>query len=129
MLVTGLVKRGLTTLIIFCRYVSTLNCTCGKVFIFVNRFILFSRSGRGGGPPRRSDYRVLISGLPATGSWQDIKDHCREAGDVVYADVFRDGTGVVEFVKRDDMEWAVKNLDDTKFKSHEVRFLYIWHAD
>jgi len=77
-------------------------------------------SGRGrGGPPRRSDYRVLISGLPASGSWQDIKDHMRDAGEVVYSDVFRDGTGVVEFQQRDDMEYALKNLDRSKFKSHE----------
>jgi len=75
--------------------------------------------GRGGGPPMRTDYRVLVSGLPPTGSWQDMKDHMREAGQVTYADVFRDGTGVVEFVKYDDMKWAVKNLDNTKFKSHE----------
>ena len=64
---------------------------------------------------------MLVSGLPPTGSWQDIKDHLREAGEVVYADVFRDGTGVVEFSKRDAMIWACKNLDDSKFKSHEVR--------
>jgi len=80
----------------------------------------FGGRGRGrGGPPRRSDYRVMVSGLPPTGSWQDIKDHMREAGDVVYADVFRDGMGVVEFSRKDDMEWALKNLDDSKFKSHE----------
>ena len=76
--------------------------------------------GRGGGPPRRSDYRVLVSGLPQSGSWQDLKDHMREAGDVVYTDVFRDGTGVVEYARKDDMKWAVKNLNDSKFKSHEV---------
>jgi len=81
--------------------------------------------GRGGGPPRRSDYRLLVSGLPPTGSWQDIKDHMREAGEVVYADVFRDGTGVVEFSHKDDMEWAVKNLDDSKFKSHEGESSFI----
>jgi len=82
--------------------------------------------GRGrGGPPRRSDYRVMVSGLPPTGSWQDIKDHMREAGDVVYADVFRDGMGVVEFSRKDDMEWALKNLDDTKFKSHEGESAFI----
>lgn len=82
--------------------------------------------GRGrGGPPRRSDYRLLVSGLPPTGSWQDIKDHMREAGEVVYADVFRDGMGVVEFSNRDDMEWAIKNLDDSKFKSHEGETAFI----
>eukprot|EP00795_Rhopilema_esculentum_P015264 gene15265-6473_t len=85
----------------------------------------YSGRGRGGGPPRRSDYRVLVSGLPPTGSWQDLKDHMREAGDVVYTDVFRDGTGVVEFSRKDDMRWAVKNLNDSKFKSHEGESAYI----
>lgn len=45
----------------------------------------------------------------------------REAGDVCYADVFRDGTGVVEFVRKEDMTYAVRKLDNTKFRSHEVR--------
>jgi len=63
---------------------------------------------------------VVDTGLPPTGSWQDLKDHMREAGDICYADVFHDGTGVVEFVRYEDMKYAVKKLDDTKFKSHEV---------
>ena len=44
----------------------------------------------------------------------------REAGDVCYSDVFKDGTGVVEYMRREDMKYALKKLDDTKFKSHEV---------
>lgn len=44
----------------------------------------------------------------------------REAGDICYADVFKDGTGVVEYTRQDDMKYAIKKLDDTKFKSHEV---------
>ncbi|XP_078599868.1 serine/arginine-rich splicing factor 9-like isoform X1 [Branchiostoma floridae x Branchiostoma japonicum] len=84
-----------------------------------------SRGGYRGGrrvgqPSRRSEYRVLVSGLPPTGSWQDLKDHMREAGDVCYADVFRDGTGVVEFLNYEDMKYAVKQLDDSKFRSHEA---------
>ena len=75
---------------------------------------------RPGPPTRRSDYRCIITGLPPTGSWQDLKDHMREAGNVCYADVFKDGTGVVEFIRYEDMKYAVKNLDDTKFRSHEV---------
>lgn len=31
------------------------------------------RSPRRGPPPRRSGYRVIVSGLPDTGSWQDLK--------------------------------------------------------
>ncbi|CAB3402995.1 unnamed protein product [Caenorhabditis bovis] len=83
------------------------------------------RGGRGGGPQRRTGYRVIVEGLPPTGSWQDLKDHMREAGDVCYADVARDGTGVVEFTKYEDVKYAVKKLDDTKFRSHEGETAYI----
>lgn len=63
---------------------------------------------------------MVLLGLPPSGSWQDLKDHMREAGDVCYADVYRDGTGVVEFVRKEDMSYAVHKLDNTKFLSHEV---------
>lgn len=49
----------------------------------------------------------------------------REAGDVCYADVNRDGTGVVEFVRKEDMTYAVRKLDNTKFRSHEGETAYI----
>lgn len=63
---------------------------------------------------------LVISGLPPTGSWQDLKDHMREAGDVCFADVQRDGEGVVEFLRREDMEYALRRLDGTEFRSHQV---------
>ncbi len=63
----------------------------------------------------------FLSGLPPSGSWQDLKDHMRDAGEVCYADVYRDGTGLVEFVRKEDMAYAVRKLDNTKFRSHEVR--------
>lgn len=44
----------------------------------------------------------------------------REAGDVCYADVYKDGSGVVEFLRHDDMKYAVRKLDDSRFRSHEV---------
>lgn len=84
--------------------------------------------GGGGGrgpPPRRSDYRVMVSGLPPTGSWQDLKDHMRDAGDVQFTDVFKDGTGIVEFSRYDDMKYALKHLDDSKFRSHEGEVAFI----
>ncbi|THD19818.1 Serine/arginine-rich splicing factor 1 [Fasciola hepatica] len=92
-------------------------------------FNSFKRGGMGrnstGGPPRRSDFRVIVTGLPPTGSWQDLKDHMREAGDVGYTDVFRDGTGVVEFLRYEDMKYAIRRLDDSKFRSHEGESSYI----
>ncbi|EPQ06295.1 Serine/arginine-rich splicing factor 1 [Myotis brandtii] len=81
--------------------------------------------GRYGPPFRRSENRVVVSGLPPSGSWQDLKDHMREAGDICYADVYRDGTGVVEFVRKEDMTYAVRKLDNTKFRSHEGETAYI----
>ncbi|KAM4617382.1 serine/arginine-rich splicing factor 9-like [Discoglossus pictus] len=83
--------------------------------------------GRNGPPSRRSEFRVLVSGLPPSGSWQDLKDHMREAGDVCYADVHKDGMGIVEFIRKEDMEYALRKLDDTKFslKSHEGETSYI----
>ena len=69
---------------------------------------------------------VLVhAGLPSSGSWQDLKDNMREAGDVCYADVYRDGSGVVEIMNHDDMKFAVRHLDQTRFKSHEVSQLYV----
>lgn len=44
----------------------------------------------------------------------------REAGDVCFADVYKDGTGVVEFLRLEDMKYAIKKLDDSRFRSHEV---------
>uniref|UniRef100_A0A0N5AVR9 Splicing factor, arginine/serine-rich 1 n=1 Tax=Syphacia muris TaxID=451379 RepID=A0A0N5AVR9_9BILA len=82
-------------------------------------------SGGSGGGSRRTNYRVIITGLPPSGSWQDLKDHMREAGDVCYSDVTRDGTGVVEYARLDDMKYALRKLDGTKFKSHEGETSYI----
>lgn len=83
------------------------------------------RGGRFPHIPRRSEFRVKIAGLPSTGSWQDVKDHLREAGDVYYAEVYGDGTGIVEFARQKDADYATKNLDNTKFKSHEGESAYI----
>ncbi|KAK7604976.1 hypothetical protein V9T40_006162 [Parthenolecanium corni] len=84
-----------------------------------------SRGSNRGPPTRRTNHRVVVTGLPPSGSWQDLKDHMRDAGDVCYADVFKDGTGVVEFVKYDDMKYALKKLDDSRFRSHEGETAYI----
>uniref|UniRef100_A0AAZ1XCM6 Serine/arginine-rich splicing factor 9 n=1 Tax=Oreochromis aureus TaxID=47969 RepID=A0AAZ1XCM6_OREAU len=81
--------------------------------------------GRFGPPTRRSEFRVIVSGLPPSGSWQDLKDHMREAGDVCFADVQRDGEGVVEFLRREDMEYALRRLDGTEFRSHQGETAYI----
>ncbi|KAK8951721.1 Pre-mRNA-splicing factor SF2 [Platanthera zijinensis] len=72
------------------------------------------------GVSRRSDYRVMVSGLPHSASWQDLKDHMRRAGDVCFSQVFRDGggtTGVVDYTNYDDMKYAIRKLDDSVFRN------------
>ncbi|KAJ9171822.1 hypothetical protein P3X46_015134 [Hevea brasiliensis] len=76
--------------------------------------------GRGRGVSRRSEYRVLITGLPSSASWQDLKDHMRRAGDVCFSQVFRDGsgtTGIVDYTNYEDMKSAIKKLDDSEFRN------------
>uniref|UniRef100_A0A8C6TL92 Serine and arginine rich splicing factor 9 n=1 Tax=Neogobius melanostomus TaxID=47308 RepID=A0A8C6TL92_9GOBI len=85
----------------------------------------FATRGRGGPKTRRSDFRVMVTGLPPSGSWQDLKDHMREAGDICYTDVEGNGDGVVEFVRREDMEFAVRRLDRTEFRSHQGETSFI----
>jgi RNA recognition motif-containing protein len=60
-------------------------------------------------------------GLPSGASWQDLKDHMREIGEVCYAEVKKDGsgTGLVEFLHSDDMKEAIKKLNDSQLRSHE----------
>ncbi|KAH8957219.1 hypothetical protein BDL97_07G080700 [Sphagnum fallax] len=77
--------------------------------------------GRAGGASRRSEYRVIVTGLPSSASWQDLKDHMRRAGDVCFAQVFRDGSagtmGIVDFTNYDDMKYAIRKLDDSEFRN------------
>ncbi|XP_016461546.1 serine/arginine-rich splicing factor SR30 isoform X3 [Nicotiana tabacum] len=81
-------------------------------------------SGSRGGVSRRSDHRVLISGLPSSASWQDLKDHMRRAGDVCFSQVFRgrDGMrGIVDYTNYEDMKYAIRKLDDSLFRNQFSR--------
>jgi arginine/serine-rich splicing factor 1/9 len=64
----------------------------------------------------RSKYRVLITGLPPSGSWQDLKDHMRDAGDVCFADVFKDGSGAVEYTRFQLIYLLTRVLDPSYFR-------------
>lgn len=75
---------------------------------------------KGGRVQRRSDYGVVVTGLPRGASWQDLKDNMRKYGDVIYTDVGRDGEGVVEFSNRDDMEHCLRTADNSEFRSNRA---------
>ncbi|KAG6383846.1 hypothetical protein SASPL_156383 [Salvia splendens] len=74
--------------------------------------------GPRGGVSRRSDYRVLVTSLPHSASWQDLKDHMRRAGDVCFSQVFHEGsgkTGIVDYTNSDDMKYAVSHIASLPF--------------
>ena len=52
------------------------------------------------------------------------KDHMKEAGDVCFADVLKDGTGVMEFLCSDDIKYGIKKLNDSRSRSHEDEVAY-----
>ncbi|ESW16947.1 hypothetical protein PHAVU_007G197400 [Phaseolus vulgaris] len=86
----------------------------------VDRYSNYSGSGGSRGVSRRSDYCVLVTGLPPSASWQDLKDHMRKAGDVCFSQVFRERgglTGIVDYTNYDDMKYAIRKLDDSEFRN------------
>ncbi|KFM23328.1 Pre-mRNA-splicing factor SF2 [Auxenochlorella protothecoides] len=70
--------------------------------------------------PRSTGFRVTVRGLPMSASWQDLKDHFRKVCTPSYTNVIRErgeAVGVVEFDNEEDMDRAIRKLDDTEFKN------------
>ena len=40
----------------------------------------------------------------------------------MYTDSYNDGTGIVEFSRYEDFRRALRDMDDSKFRSHEVHY-------
>jgi hypothetical protein len=65
---------------------------------------------RGSGEPGR---RIYVGNLSWQTTWQELKDHFKQAGEVLYADVLTSGDGrsrgcgVVEFATADQVELTV----------------------
>jgi len=82
-------------------------------------------------PPRKEApmmkdafYRVKVTGLPRTASWQDLKDFMRAGGDVRFTDV-EGGVGTAGFSSNVEMERAIRELDDTKFRARNGDTAYV----
>ncbi|CAK4099109.1 hypothetical protein LEN26_020141 [Aphanomyces euteiches] len=68
-----------------------------------------------------TSYRITVSGLSSDTSWQDLKDFLREAGDVAHAEVDRRGNGTASFQTADQMDRAIRKLDDEELKGKRIR--------
>ncbi|GLT96912.1 hypothetical protein SLE2022_145030 [Rubroshorea leprosula] len=64
-------------------------------------------------------FRVVVCGLPSFASWKDLKDHMQNAGDVCFAEVYRDGDVVsllFPYLSLDDLA-HIRKLDDSDFQN------------
>jgi len=91
-------------------------------------YILVQQAKGGGrrgpsGPPQRGEYRLVVEGLPRDMSWQDLKDLFRPVCDVAFTDVFTERgrtKGVVEVRRQEDMDRAIRELDDTTVRGSVI---------
>lgn len=64
--------------------------------------------------------RVYVGNLPWKVTWPILKDHMKQAGDVVRVDIFEDsqgrskGCGLVEYASIEEAQEAIKTLNDTE---------------
>jgi len=86
--------------------------------------------GGGGGGDSSADEsknrRVYIGNLSWNVSWQDLKDHMREAGEVARADIMTGpdgrskGCGIVEYTDEEGAKKAVETLNDTELNGRQI---------
>lgn len=92
-----------------------------------------SQSSGGGGSGHRfssgeqaQNRRVYVGNLSWDVAWQDLKDHMREAGEVLHAEVITEangrskGCGIVEYSTPEEAEEAIKTLTDTELKGRMI---------
>lgn len=80
--------------------------------------------------------RVFVQGLPDWVNWQELKDHFKVAGDVVFASVSIDtntgqskGCGVVQFESTDMAQNAIKVMRDHPFNDGSVLYVREDHQE
>lgn len=70
--------------------------------------------------------RVYVGNLSWDVTWQDLKDHMREAGDVLYAEVLTEhdgrskGCGIVEYSDASEAQEAIDSLNDSDLKGRMI---------
>jgi RNA recognition motif-containing protein len=87
-----------------------------------------SRGGRGGrgGSGRGENARVYVGNLTSEVTWQDLKDHMRQAGNVMHVDIPTDSEGVskgfaiVEYENGRAASRAIREVNNTFLKGEQI---------
>jgi len=70
--------------------------------------------------------RVYVGNLSWDVAWQDLKDHMRQVGDVLFAEVMTEsdgrskGCGIVEFAQPSEAQQAIIDMTDTELKGRMI---------
>jgi arginine/serine-rich splicing factor 4/5/6 len=80
---------------------------------------------RGNPPGRKTGYRLIVENMSTKTSWQDLKDFFRQCGEITYTNAHnqRPGEGVVEFGKKDDLEYALDKLDNEEIDGKRIKLV------
>ena len=88
------------------------------------------KGGKGGGappPPAGPGHtKVYVGNLSWESSWQDLKDHFRQVGEVLHADIMTGadgrskGCGLVTFASPHDAARAISTLHDSVLHSRSI---------
>jgi RNA recognition motif-containing protein len=75
---------------------------------------------------KSQSHRVYVGNLSWDVAWQDLKDHMREAGEVLHAEVITEangrskGCGIVEYATEEEAQEAINTLTDTELKGRMI---------
>lgn len=85
------------------------------------------KGGKGAANAAPLEARVYVGNLAWDVSWQDLKDHMRKAGEVVFADVMTEpmsgrskGCGLVAYSSEEEAKKACEELGDTDLKGRQI---------
>lgn len=75
------------------------------------------------GPPRNTDFRIIVENLSSRVSWQDLKDLMRQAGEVTFADAHKRerNVGIVDFASLKDLRNAIEKFNETDFMGRRIK--------
>lgn len=94
--------------------------------IFVREDRETKRRGGGTGTVPGRGTKVFVGGLPMDVTWQDLKDHMRQAGNVMHVDIPENedgeikGFAIVEFDNDRSASRAIREMNDTFIKSQQI---------
>ncbi|KAJ8308182.1 hypothetical protein KUTeg_013056 [Tegillarca granosa] len=76
-------------------------------------------------PGQTNLFSDVMTDVPISLSFEDLKDYMRQAGEVTYADAHKQhkNEGVVEFATYSDMKSALEKLDNTEINGRKIRLV------